>query len=147
MIKTLRTLICLNLFVFTFCSGPDSTKMLDYSKWETFGGTKDAARYSASSQINKENVKNLEVAWTFRTGDATERSQIQCQPIVVDGVLFATSPQVNVFALDAATGKLLWRFNPFQLLGGQNSWAGTNRGVTYWEEGDDKRILFTAEIG
>jgi quinoprotein glucose dehydrogenase len=142
--KSLRTLICLNLFVFTFCSGPDIPNMLDYSKWETFGGTKDAARYSASSQINKENVKNLEVAWTFNTGDATERSQIQCQPIVVDGVLFATSPQVNVFALDAASGKLLWRFNPFQLLGGQNSWAGTNRGVTYWQEGDDKRILFTA---
>lgn len=142
--KFLRTLIYLNLYALTFCSGPDSAKLPDYSKWETFGGTKDAARYSASSQINKENVKNLEVAWTFNTGDATERSQIQCQPIVVDGVLFATSPQVNVFALDAATGKLLWRFNPFHLLGGQNSWAGTNRGVTYWEEGDDKRILFTA---
>jgi quinoprotein glucose dehydrogenase len=140
-----KSLIAL-LLVYTLfsCNSSDQARLPDYSGWETFGGTKDAARYSASSQINKENVKNLEVAWTFHTGDATERSQIQCQPIVVDGVLFATSPQVNVFALDAATGKLLWRFNPFQLLGGQNSWAGTNRGVTYWEEGDDKRILFTA---
>ncbi len=126
------------------CNTQPETASLDYSEWQTFGGTKDAARYVSHTQINKYNVKDLQVAWTFETGDATERSQIQCQPIVVDGVLFATSPQINVFALDAATGKLLWRFNPFQLLGGQNSWAGTNRGVTYWEDGADKRILFTA---
>ena len=92
------------LYALFSCGPSDQARLPDYSGWETFGGTKDAARYSASSQINKENVKNLEVAWTFNTGDATERSQIQCQPIVVDGVLFATSPQVNVFALDAATG-------------------------------------------
>ncbi len=141
----LRNLILalIGLF-FHSCTPSESLQTLDYSGWATFGGTKDAARYSSLDQINKENVKDLQLAWTFNTGDATERSQIQCQPIVVDGVLFATSPQVNVFALDATTGKLRWRFNPFHLLGGQNSWAGTNRGVTYWEEGEDKRILFTA---
>jgi quinoprotein glucose dehydrogenase len=116
----------------------------DYSKWGVFGGTKDAARYSSLTQINKENVGKLQVAWTYHTKDSTATSQIQCQPIVVDGVLYATSPQVNVFALEAATGRLRWRFNPFEMLGGQNSWAGTNRGVTYWEEGDDKRIFFGA---
>ena len=132
------------IFFLFSCSESDSYKPLDYSGWETFGGTKDAARYSSLDQVNRENVQNLEVAWTYHTSDSTARSQIQCQPIVVNGVLYATSPQVNVFALDAASGKLLWRFNPFQMLGGQNSWAGTNRGVTYWEEGEDKRILFAA---
>jgi quinoprotein glucose dehydrogenase len=118
--------------------------MPDYSKWEHFGGTKDAARYSSLAHINKENVKNLEIAWIFNTGDATERSQIQTQPIMVDGVFFGVSPQINVFALQPDTGKPLWRFNPFQLLGGENSWAGVNRGLAYWEEGDDKRIFFSA---
>lgn len=137
-------LLLLLIFILFSCSESDSYRHLDYSGWETFGGTKDAARYSSLDQVNKENVKNLEVAWTYNTSDSTARSQIQCQPIVVNGNLYATSPQVNVFALDAASGKLLWRFNPFQMLGGQNSWAGTNRGVTYWEEGEDKRILFAA---
>ncbi|WP_394340956.1 outer membrane protein assembly factor BamB family protein [Pleomorphovibrio marinus] len=116
----------------------------DYSNWEVFGGTKDAARYSSLSQINKENVGKLQVAWTYHTKDSTATSQIQCQPIVVDGVLYGTSPQVNVFALEAVSGRLRWRFNPFEMLGGQNSWAGTNRGVTYWEEGEDRRLFFAA---
>ncbi|WP_373493086.1 PQQ-binding-like beta-propeller repeat protein [Aquiflexum sp.] len=136
-------LLLLSLPILWSCSG-NQEKYLDYSKWETYGGTKDAARYSSLDQINKENVSDLQVAWTFHTGDATERSQIQCQPIVVDGVLYATSPQLNVFALNAFSGELIWRFNPFQILGGENSWAGTNRGVVHWEEGEDKRILFSA---
>lgn len=121
-----------------------STPEIDYTNWAHYGGPEDGSRYSALTQINKENVSQLEVAWTYHTGDATERSQIQCQPIVVNGLLYGTTPMLNVFALDAATGEEVWRFDPFQVLGGENSWAGTNRGVTYWEEGEDKRILFSA---
>ncbi|MDG1275774.1 MAG: PQQ-binding-like beta-propeller repeat protein [Algoriphagus sp.] len=117
---------------------------IDYTDWSHYGGPEDGSRYSSLAQITKENVANLEVAWTYNTGDATERSQIQCQPIVVDGLLYGSTPKLNVFALDAATGQEVWRFDPFQILGGENSWAGTNRGVSYWEEGDDKRILFGA---
>ncbi len=118
---------------------------IDYTQWRTYGGTTDAARYSFLGQINVDNVKNLQVAWEFHSGDSTERSQIQCQPIVIDGVLYATTPQIKLIALDAATGKQKWLFNPFELLSGENSWAGTNRGVTYWSDGkSDKRIIFTA---
>jgi quinoprotein glucose dehydrogenase len=93
-------LLFLSIYLIS-CSESDSYKHLDYSGWETFGGTKDAARYSSLDQVNKENVKNLEVAWTYHTSDSTTRSQIQCQPIVANGILYATSPQLNVFALDA----------------------------------------------
>jgi quinoprotein glucose dehydrogenase len=117
---------------------------IDYTDWSNYGGPSDGSRYSALSQITKENVAQLEVAWTYQTGDATERSQIQCQPIVVNGLLYGSTPKLNVFALDAATGVEVWRFDPFQILGGENSWAGTNRGVSYWEDGEDKRILFGA---
>ncbi|MEN2283330.1 PQQ-binding-like beta-propeller repeat protein [Algoriphagus sp. SE2] len=121
-----------------------SSEKIDYTDWSHYGGPADGSRYSSLNQINKENVSKLEIAWTYHTGDATERSQIQCQPIVVNGLLYGTTPKLNVFAVDAATGEEVWRFDPFQILGGENSWAGTNRGVTYWQDGEDRRILFGA---
>jgi len=120
------------------------TTEIDYTDWSHYGGPEDGSRYSSLAQIDKENVSQLEVAWTYNTGDATERSQIQCQPIVVNGLLYGSTPTLNMFAVNAATGQEVWRFDPFEVLGGENSWAGTNRGVSYWEDGDDKRILFGA---
>ncbi|MEB2779491.1 PQQ-binding-like beta-propeller repeat protein [Algoriphagus sp. C2-6-M1] len=120
------------------------TSEIDYTDWSHYGGPEDGSRYSSLTQITKENVSQLVVSWTYNTGDATERSQIQCQPIVVNGLLYGSTPTLNVFAVNAATGEEVWRFDPFEVLGGENSWAGTNRGVSYWEDGDDKRILFGA---
>lgn len=126
----------------------DFTPSQTFTDWTTYGGDKEGSRYSALTQINKENVKNLKVAWIYRTGDAdtvNNRSQIQCQPIVIKGVLYASSPQKKFFALDASTGKELWVFDPLKEISeGEYAWAGTNRGVTYWESGEDKRILATA---
>lgn len=84
----------------------------------------------------------LEVAWTFHTGDAEKgnRSTIQCNPIVVNDRMYVTSPKLKVIALDPATGKEHWRFDPF---GGGNA-IGVNRGVTYWSDGNEKRIFFSA---
>ena len=113
--------------------------------WRTHGGDPGHRQHSALDQINRTNVGRLQVAWTYRTGDATpdNRSQIQCHPIVVGSVLYATSPQLKVFALDAATGQKLWVFDPFGA-GAARSSLGVNRGVTYWEDGNDVRILVTA---
>ncbi|MEJ7830804.1 MAG: hypothetical protein WKF91_21545 [Segetibacter sp.] len=63
------------------------------------------------------------------------------QPIVVDGILYATTPSLKAFALNAATGKQLWIFNPFK---DRQARYRPNRGVMYWEDGKDKRILYTA---
>ena len=114
-------------------------------EWRYHGGDPGHRQYSRLSQIDRSNVSRLQVAWTYRTGDADGqgRSQIQCNPIVVRGVLYATSPQLKVFALDAASGRELWRFDPFSAGARQHS-LGVNRGVTYWEDGDDRRILVTA---
>ncbi len=113
--------------------------------WRTHGGDPGHRQHSTLDQINRENVKKLAVAWTYRTGDAgaDNRTQIQCHPIVVGSVLYATSPRLKVFALDAATGRELWVFDPFGA-GATQSSLGVNRGVTYWEDRDDKRILVTA---
>ena len=73
--------------------------------WAAHGADASHTQFSPLAQITPQNVASLHVAWTYHTGDARPgRSQIQCNPIVVRGVLYATSPQLKVFALDAATG-------------------------------------------
>jgi quinoprotein glucose dehydrogenase len=142
---SLGSLFALTLFLLA-CSPQD--QQVTSTDWSIYGGDKEASRYSSLTQIHKENVKNLKIAWVYRTGDAdtvNNRSQIQCQPIVVNGVLYASSPQKKFFALDGATGKSLWIFDPLKEISeGEYAWAGTNRGVTYWESGEDKRVLVTA---
>ena len=117
--------------------------------WSVTGGSKHNLRYSSLKQIDTANVGKLQVAWTYQSegGDFTKVGTIQCNPIVVNSILYGVSPRMKVFALDAASGKELWKFDPADSL--QNiSWfrksINQNRGVAYWEDKDDKRILFTS---
>lgn len=113
-----------------------------FATWEAYGGDNHHTKYSSLDQVNLGNVSRLQVAWRYSTGDAEEQgSQIQCNPIVVDGLLYATSPKLKVFALNAATGELIWRFDPFQ---GASVGQGINRGLSYWRGSADERILFGA---
>src|SRR6476661_11288096 len=82
------------------------------SDWPVYGGNTDNTHYSRLNQITPANVSRLKVAWTFATGDEFSGSEMQANPIVIDGVLYATTPKMHVFALDAATGKTRWRFDP-----------------------------------
>ena len=107
--------------------------------WGVYLG--DAARSHASplDQIDRQNVAHLEVAWTYDTGPVESGlSQIQCNPIVVDGVLFGTTPRSHPFALDAATGEELWRFDP---TAHGSAAQGHNRGVVHWAGPEGGRIL------
>lgn len=128
-------------FLFS-CSG----KKFVYETGENFpvyGGNLSGDRYSPLDEINLQNVKSLKVAWTYDSRDsvdikATGRvNEIQCQPIVVDGVLYGTNSRLKLFALNAGTGDQIWKFDP------ENNKINVNRGVVYWENGDDKRILYT----
>ena len=117
----------------------DSRKDTNQS-WETYLGDPGSNQYSSLSQINKNNVDQLEVAWVYQTGgNLNKQSQIQCNPIIIDDILYATSPTIKLIALHAGTGELLWEFDP-----ALDFSPHVNRGVTYWESGNDKRILFTA---
>jgi len=113
-----------------------------YREWKVYGGGPESIRYSNLDQINRGNVQKLRIAWTFDTGDAFDGSEMQCNPIVVNGVLYATTPKLRVIALDAATGKLRWVFDPND--GAKIAHSVRNRGVTYWENGHDQRILFVS---
>jgi quinoprotein glucose dehydrogenase len=114
----------------------------DRPDWPYYGGDPTQTRYSTLTQITRDNVKNLKVAWTYDTHDAFKGSEMQCQPVVAHGVLYATSPTLRVFALDAATGKEAWSFDPYN---GVKPTSHTRiRGLMYWERGDDRRIYFAA---
>ncbi len=109
--------------------------------WRTWSGGNDGNRYSPLKQINKSNVKQLKVAWEFRSGDADLRGRTnnECTPIVVNGIVYGTTPTAMAVAIDGATGKELWRFEPTR-----SGSQGVNRGLMYWKDKDDERILFPA---
>jgi quinoprotein glucose dehydrogenase len=112
------------------------------SDWPHYGGGPDLTRYSPLTQITPANVATLKVAWTYDTKDAFNGSEMQCQPVVAHGVLYATSPKLRVFALNAATGAEIWSFdaNPET-----RSLTRTRiRGLMDRERGDDRRIYFAS---
>src|ERR1700743_3597649 len=102
--------LCLLLLLSTL-PGFSQTPPDRWRTWSVFGGGADNIHYSSLDQINRENVHSLQVAWTFDSGDQHPKSEFECNPIVVDGVLYATTPSGNVVALDAATGSLRWRYD------------------------------------
>jgi len=111
---------------------------LDDGGWTTYAGNKAGIRYSPYNQINKSNVKNLKQAWVYDTRDSLPHSEMQCNPIMVNGVLYGVTPAMNLFAVNAATGAELWKFKPLH----PNA-RGAVRGVTYWESADDKQIIYS----
>ena len=90
--------------------------------WSAYLGDSGASHYSTLTGLTPSNVGRLQKAWEYRTGGVAEnnRSQIQCNPLVVDGVLYGTSPQLKLFAVDAATGAEKWTFEPTDARGGLN---------------------------
>jgi quinoprotein glucose dehydrogenase len=105
--------------------------------WPVYGGNPQDTRYSPLAQINRSNVSQLQVAWRYDTGETDEKGGLQTNPLVVNGVLYAYTPSQKVIALDAATGKLLWKFD--------SGVGGTEpaRGLAYWREDsrDDGRNI------
>lgn len=129
----------MRVFLFFFCS----MSLLagdKYSRWESYGGGPENIHYSSLDQIHRGNVHQLKVAWTYDSHDAYQDSNLQCNPIVVQGVLYATTPSSKVIALNAATGKLIWLFDR---LNGARGLFSMNRGVMHWTDGNQARILVT----
>ncbi len=114
----------------------------DGRDWPIYGGTPENNHYSPLTQINRSNVQRLKVAWSF---DTEEPGGLQSSPIVVEGVLYGLTPTQKVFALNAATGTLLWKFD--------SGIRGTqpDRGLAYWSnrggkdggksKNEDRRVL------
>jgi quinoprotein glucose dehydrogenase len=80
--------------------------------WPVYSGNDEHTHYSTLGQVTPQNVTQLRVVWTYDTHDEFKGSEMQSNPIVIDGVLYATSPKLRVLALDAATGREIWSFDP-----------------------------------
>ena len=126
-------LIPLAVFLVLFATGarvgPSAQNNRD---WPIYGGTPENNRYSRLTEINRRNVQHLEVAWQFDSG---ESGGLETSPIEVHGVLYGLTPTQKVFALNAATGELIWKFD--------SGVKGTqpDRGLAYWSDGTEGRIL------
>ena len=111
-----------------------------YRDWQIYHGDYGGSHYSELDQINRSNISQLEVAWIWRADEIG--STIECNPIIIDGTIFITTPRLHCVALDGKTGRKLWRFNPWEQ-GGRG--GGISRGVSYWTDGEgDQRIFFSA---
>src|SRR5258705_2504429 len=99
-------------------------------------GGRDNIRYTALKQITPANVARLELAWRYDSHDEFKDSEMQSNAVVVDGLLYATTPKMRVVALDAATGREVWAFDPNN---GQAARRARNRGVTIHKD----RLFFT----
>jgi len=108
--------------------------------WPAYGGDPGGARYSAAAQISPRNVARLRVAWTYRTGDASDgghwpsTSRFEATPILGEGTLYLSTPFDRVVALDPATGSERWRFDPGIDLSTPYSEGLVSRGVAYWRD-------------
>jgi quinoprotein glucose dehydrogenase len=121
----------------------------DYKGWPQYKGSNENIHYSSLTGVDTGNVNQLQIAWTYHTRDAdtANHSQIQCNPIVIDGVMYGTTPKMKLFAIDAASGKEKWQFNPFDSLAKDKRMffiMNNSRGVAYWGDGDDKRVFYAA---
>ena len=145
---TKKPLACLQILMLLVACKNSNTPG-NYSGWANYAGTKDGIRYSSNNQINTANVSGLKEAWRYSSHDKDtgSRTQIQCNPIMVDGILYGVTPQVKLFALNAATGSQQWLFNPATedtAAKDPTAFYKVTRGVTYWqdENGANKRIFY-----
>jgi quinoprotein glucose dehydrogenase len=116
---------------------PPAVRAAAGADWSEYLGGPERAHYSTLAQITPQNVGQLRVAWEYHTGDTGE---VQCNPIIIAGVLYGATAANNVFALDAANGRELWRHEPSGIRSNRSI-----RGVVHWADGEDRRILFTTD--
>jgi quinoprotein glucose dehydrogenase len=132
---------------------PESTKALSQGEWPAYAGTYAAARYSPLTQINRDNAKDLHIAWRWKSPDMAIMAANpdvgpthanESTPLMVGGVLYTSTSLSEVAAIDAATGETKWVFDPKIYengLGLPPNLGWTHRGVAYWRSGDDERIV------
>jgi quinoprotein glucose dehydrogenase len=115
-------------------------------EWWTYGADLSSTRYSPLDQINKDNFKNLEVAWRFKTDFLGPRPEFNFEgtPLMVDGLLYSTAgTRRAVVALDAATGELVWMHSENE--GARGAAAPrqlSGRGLSYWSDGKESRVVY-----
>jgi len=112
-------------------------------EWRSYSADAASTRHAPLDQVTTENVEHLEVAWELETLPEGARPQgsLQCNPIVVDGIMYVSGHGLHTHAIEAHTGKLIWSNKGFDTGRRRRRASGTSRGVTYWADGDERRIF------
>ena len=127
-----KVILALVALIMVSCESPIDSS---YTTWRSYQGSPDRNQYSRLNEITPDNVTSLEPVWTYSLPDS---GQMQMNPIIVDSVVYGIGPNLRPFALHGYSGELIWMHGePL------DAWHSTSRGVAYWEEENDKRILFT----
>ncbi len=106
-----------------------------YDQWSDYLGDPSRSHFTSLDQIKAENLDQLDIAWTYESPDT---GQMQMNPIIVNDVLYGVTAGLRAFALDAESGEEIWVYGDKE-----KAWHSTSRGVSYWADGSDQRILFT----
>src|SRR5262245_55908026 len=134
-----RTVVVLLAGLAIVCTNAvaSSTNSSD-TDWPSYLGDKGRSHYSPLQQINRSNVAQLKVAWTYDTG---EKGEYQANNLIISGVLYTASPTRNVIALDATTGRELWKWDPRTERPGVG--GGRQRGLVFWQNdtGGEQRLF------
>jgi quinoprotein glucose dehydrogenase len=144
--KKLFSIILLSFIVITGCSQKNKSlhqqreaAFAKNGQWANYGNDPGGMRYSPAKQINTTNVKDLKPAWTYQSGELktyegtslASKAAFEATPLMVNGVLYFSTPTNRIIAINAATGKELWVYNPGVNLKGEYSEV-TSRGVSKW---------------
>ena len=112
----------------------------NYTDWAIYRGDKKSNQYSELAEINAANVHRLQPVWEYHTGDPNGPSMYS-NPIIVNGLMYFTTPRLDAIALDAVTGEEVWKFVASDHDPEKKLFRGRSRGVTYWEGTEGKRIF------
>jgi quinoprotein glucose dehydrogenase len=140
-------------------AAPEAAAALNAGEWPAYGGTYAAARYSPLAQIDRTNAPNLRVAWRWKSPDMAikqARRDVgptfanESTPLMVGGVLYTSTSLSQVAAIDAVTGETKWVYDPKIYDNGLSLPANLgwlHRGVAYWRDGEDERIVMLTAFG
>lgn len=130
-----KGLVLLGVLVGIVACNQQHTAREDHTQWNSYLGGADRNHFSRLSQINPDNVSQLQQAWSYA---APDWGQMQMSPIVVDSILYGVTAATRVVALNAASGREIWQFGDTL-----NAWHSTSRGVAFWKDGRDQRVFCT----
>jgi quinoprotein glucose dehydrogenase len=138
-----RSLPFFSLMLLLSCH-PGVSRPVKYASWSVYGGSKDNIHYSVLTQIDTSNVGQLQPVWEYHTRDGDSVSQIQVNSIIVDTVLYGVTPRLKLFALNAATGRQKWVYDPAKPVNGDTPKIAINvcRGLAYYSS-TDQRLFYS----
>ncbi len=144
----LKAIFPLGVLFLLACESDSSKSVIDnpdFSTWQDYLGDSGRSHYSNLTQIDSSNVKGLALTWIYKSGGLEEgrTTQIQTNPLIIGDRLYGVNAAIELFALDAATGEELWKFNPKAR---DESGLGLNRGLAYWasNRNEKSRLFFSS---